>query len=238
MQLPHWFFKRKAPDSPISASAESTFYSSVRSQDGEDKHLYEYYMSKIIKPNGFFLELGALDGVMFSNTIAFEKAFGWRGILIEPGTTNYGRLVRNRPDNILVNMASCGEPATVHFVEQEAVGGIVEFMSDKFLQERHPSIRRDNLRGLPTLPCFPLSSVLRAFRVRHIDLLSVDVEGAELEVLRTVNFSDVHVNYVIVEADGSNPEKEQEVRHYMQMSGFRFDGNKMRSDWFISDDIA
>ena len=74
--------------------------------------------------------------------------------------------------------------------------------------------------------------------MHHIDLLSVDVEGAELEVLRTVDFSDVHVKYVIVEADGSNPAKEQEVRHYMQTSGFRFDGNKMRSDWFVNDNIS
>lgn len=47
---------------------------------------------------------------MLTNTFALEHLMGWSGILIEPGPENFARLLRNRPDNVLINAAICGTP--------------------------------------------------------------------------------------------------------------------------------
>ena len=52
------------------------------SQWGEDIFLYDNYFGDI--QNGTFVELGALDGVLYSNTKFFEDTLNWSGILIEP----------------------------------------------------------------------------------------------------------------------------------------------------------
>lgn len=62
------------------------------------------------KTGRFFLELGALNGELFSNTYALEHVLGWSGILIEPGTENFRQLLKNRPDDILINAAICDAP--------------------------------------------------------------------------------------------------------------------------------
>jgi hypothetical protein len=41
--------------------------------------------------------MGALDGIMFSNTYSFEKDFGWKGVLVEADPAHYRRLVEHRP---------------------------------------------------------------------------------------------------------------------------------------------
>lgn len=56
---------------------------SWHSQEGEDKYVYENFFYGM--RGGFFFEMGALDGVLFSNTLWMARAADWRGLLIEPG---------------------------------------------------------------------------------------------------------------------------------------------------------
>ena len=44
-------------------------------------------------PKGSFLEIGALDGVTFSNSIFYEECLGWQGLLIEGNEVNYNAMV-------------------------------------------------------------------------------------------------------------------------------------------------
>ena len=60
--------------------------------------------------------------------------------------------------------------------------------------------------------CLPLLSTPGHFNITHIDFFSLDVEGAELEVLKTLDLSAVHISVLVVEQDGTNPEKDGAVR--------------------------
>ena len=71
------------------------------SQSGEDNFLNANYFKN--KTNGTFIELGALDGVLYSNTKFFEDTLGWSGILIEPHPYKFQELTKNRPKNFLFN---------------------------------------------------------------------------------------------------------------------------------------
>ena len=57
------------------------------------------------KRNGFFIELGANDGLKQSNTAFFEKEMGWNGILIEPSLEGYEKCKINRKNSICLNYA-------------------------------------------------------------------------------------------------------------------------------------
>ena len=73
------------------------------SQAGQDKWVVEKTNSK---NNGYFLDIGAYDGINYSNTLYFEKYLGWNGICIEPDLKTYGYLIKNRScicENIAVN---------------------------------------------------------------------------------------------------------------------------------------
>lgn len=102
-----------------------TLHKSVsRSQQGEDAFLWSYFGDIC---GGSYIELGALDGITYSNSHAFSKALDWSGVLIEASPNNAAKLTQNRPNDICVNAAVCQRSGIVHYVEGGAVGGIWEF---------------------------------------------------------------------------------------------------------------
>lgn len=75
------------------------------SELGQDKFLEAKFFKG--KRNGVFIELGATDGVHNSNTLYYEKALGWTGLLIEPIPWYFedGHLRENRPNSICEQVA-------------------------------------------------------------------------------------------------------------------------------------
>ena len=84
------------------------------------------------KRNGTYIELGALDGVLYSNTKFFEESLNWSGILIEPHPDKFISLKQNRPNNFLFNkLVSCytGPLQFRYFINHHAaVSGIENTM--------------------------------------------------------------------------------------------------------------
>jgi hypothetical protein len=94
-----------------------------KSQSREDRHLLNTFFMGIC--NGTYVEVGGLDGVLFSNTFAFNMKLGWKGVLIEGNPDLVERLKINRPNELLtLNSAVCSTPQTVHYVKKDAVGDI------------------------------------------------------------------------------------------------------------------
>ena len=58
------------------------------------------------------------------------------------------------------------------------------------INEKHKQLKRDNLADVI---CFPLFGVLKAINVTKVDYFSLDVEGNEMDVLRTIPFDDVDI---------------------------------------------
>ena len=56
--------------------------------------------------NGFFIEVGAHDGIFQSNTLNLEKNLGWTGVLIEPSLNAYLECLKNRPKSICINLGT------------------------------------------------------------------------------------------------------------------------------------
>merc|ERR1712007_144479 len=71
----------------------------------------------------------------------------------------------------------------------------------------------------------------------YFDFLSLDVEGAELSVLRSINFDRVAFGIVLVEADEHNPSKNLDVRNLLESHGYSYLEDKFRSSWFVNKDF-
>lgn len=182
------------------------------SQLGEDKILFEKYLNY---RDGFFIELGGMDGVKYSNTLFFEKNLNWTGVLIEP-TNQFNQLVLNRPNCKNFNYAVSETEGTVEFIGNGACGGMSHTMP-----EGH---RIGNNLGDDKylVNSKPISKILEDLNIEKVDLFSIDVEGGELEVLKTFNWN-IPVYIVLIEQSKYVPEKDEMCREFLRSKGFELD---------------
>ena len=199
-----------------------------KSQDGEDKRAQSTYFHGC--SGGIYLEMGALDGIFFSNTYTFEKDFGWKGVLVEADPAHYRRLVEHRPQNILINAAVCDTKRVVHWIHSGdvTVRGIKEFMHPEFLSLHHPEDLVET-----EIMCLPLSDIFEIIRLNHFDFFSLDLEGAELAAIESIDFDRASFTVVVVEADGVNATKDQIVADKLVKHGYRKDFFDGRNLWHV-----
>lgn len=204
-------------------------------QDREDEYALKNFFRG--KNTGTYLEMGALDGVRYSNTMYYQQV-GWKGVLIEPNTAMYSLLKQNRPLDVCINLAVCDHPQPVHFIGGAELGGIWEFMSEPYKQQWYSNVTPEDILNTPIVTCQPLHSVLRKLDVQHIDFFSLDVEGAELEVLQTFPFDFTSLGVVVIEAQGRDPGKDDAVRKIMTDHGLTLHAHVERNDWFVNSSIV
>jgi hypothetical protein len=131
------------------------------------------------KLTSFVLQVGAMDGRIWSNSYWFHRNLAWRGLLIEGSPGSYSSLKVSRPVDLRVHAALCANITEVHWMTGNAneVQGIFEFMSEKYRNTWYP--HQDGSRGIP-IKCLPLGEILKFLRIHHIDFFSLDVEGGEV----------------------------------------------------------
>ena len=162
---------------------------------GEEQYVLAEYFGRT--RGGVFVELGAFDGWQESNTLHLESCLGWRGVLLD-SPTHLDWLRHNRPAALSVGLAICPEAGLVNYSRQRATtAGIVRLMS--------PSVRRRfrvDGAGQEAVPCGPLGGLLASVGLTHVDFFSLDVQGAELMVLRTIDWRRLSVGVLIAECKG------------------------------------
>jgi len=145
---------------------------------------------------GFFVECGAADGETVSNSLFFELKRNWTGLLIEANPDFHRALLdKNRRAYVLRTCLSTERrPMTVHLQPAGFLGGIADKM-----HRSHLSFIGANMKPAIKVNCFPLNAVLAALEVSHVDYLSLDVEGPEIEILRTVDWTRLSIDVITVE---------------------------------------
>ena len=163
------------------------------SQEGQSA-----FVDKLLsgRRDGFFVECGAADGETFSNSLFFELARNWTGLLIEANPDYHRALLnKNRRAYVLQSCLSTKrQPSVVRIRRDGVLSGIV----DTTEQSRLAFIGQNNIRGVD-VNCFPLNAIMEALGVFHVDYLSLDVEGPELEILRTIDWTRLHIDVITVE---------------------------------------
>ena len=159
------------------------------SQLGQDLWVLE---QTSYKRNGFFVEFGATDGILLSNTYLLEKEFGWKGICAEPNPNFFEKLKKNR--KCMVSNACIGgkDDVEVNFVFADEFGGIDEITSKGKHGQKLNGYRANNQTG--TLKTISLDSFLQQFEAPlDIDYISIDTEGSELDILSHFPFTDWNI---------------------------------------------
>jgi len=180
------------------------------------------------KQNGVYVELGALDGILYSNTKFFEDSLNWKGILIEPHPEKFKLLQKNRPNNYLFNnLVSCHkEPLEFrYFVDQHAaVSGVENTLSKHHFNtyfESNDSWTKSLLQNKIFIEPKSLTEIVKSTNLTHIDLLSLDVEGHEYEVLKSWDFS-VPIDIILIETLGVQKEKDELCREMLIKNNYKF----------------
>jgi len=190
------------------------------------------------KQNGVYIELGALDGILYSNTKFFEDSLNWKGILIEPHPEKFKLLQINRPNNYLFNnLVSCHkEPLEFrYFVDQHAaVSGVENTLSqhhfDNFFESNN-AWNKSLLQNKIFIKPISLTDIVKSTNLLHIDLLSLDVEGHEYEVLKSWDFS-VPIDIILIETLGVQPEKDELCREILIKNNYKFITKHMHNEIF------
>lgn len=157
---------------------------------------------------GFFIEAGANDGYQQSNTYYLERHKGWRGLLVEGIPELHERCRRLRTRSTVVNCAlvapdHVAPTVTMHYAHLMSL--VEGSMKSAAAQARHIDVGR-TLQGVDAaysveVPARTLESVLDSLpSVPPIDLLSLDVEGYEVEVLKGLNLDRYTPRLILVEA--------------------------------------
>ncbi len=165
--------------------------------------LYEQHIG--YKTDGFFVELGAFDGWSWSNTMPLISA-GWHGIMVEPDPQNFTLLHQRHGTNkklTLVNAAICEvSMGTIRLYPGGSSSTIVEGMIDIF--RKTPGYATDGMiktRHIDVVG-YKMDDMLALYECPHtFDVLSIDVEGAELLVLDGYDINKHRPKLAIVEGD-------------------------------------
>ena len=169
-----------------------------RSQLGQDLEVVAFYNNK---EGGFFVEIGASDGIELSNTYLLEKQYKWKGVCCEPIPARFKDLVVNRPNSICVNEAvynQSGLTLTFDISHRlDLLSGIAEHI------DNYKSVVDSNKTSIQIQTISLLDVLNKARAPSFIEYMSLDTEGSEFEILKNFDFEkytfgliDVEHNYV------------------------------------------
>lgn len=142
------------------------------------------------RKKGYFVDLAATDGFHQNNTFFLEKRLKWKGICIEPNKFFYNKLIKRRKAKCFCEIIT-NKKIKVDYLINGGVGGIIGDQFDNNIKKREKLIKKAKIKNRVerrnTKSLYNILKIAKAPKV--IDYLSLDVEGAEFEVLRNFPFN-------------------------------------------------
>ena len=170
------------------------FASLSYSQEGEDLILRRFFGKR---KDIFYVDIGAHHPFRFSNTYIFYQS-GGRGINVDPlpGAMILFDEHRGRDINLEIAIANKEQSLTYHLFEEAALNGF-----SKELSEQRRNLANSKLIGIENIETYKLTTVLDRYMPKNqpIDFMSVDVEGFDLQVLQSNDWSRYRPMYVLAE---------------------------------------
>ncbi len=201
------------------------------------------------KTNGVFVEVGALDGFGASNTWFFEMERNWTGLLVEPNPVEFNKRNQHpRPNSIFENCAISDVEMDINFLSIEGpcnvLSGIMEYYNPQHLERINRELAMyssypegheyySKKEEIP-MKSIRLESLFDKYEMKEIDLISIDVEGAELQVLHSIDFNKVDIKVFLIE---NNYGLEKETK-FLESKGYKLLGNIQWDSVFVKNDMT
>ncbi|SEG60515.1 FkbM family methyltransferase [Bosea lathyri] len=170
--------------------------------------------------DGRFAEIGAFDGVHLSNTYRLETDHGWSGVLVEPNPALFAALSRSRTA-IGVEKAVYRESGQLlSFVASQEIGTLAEYAeADGYAEHRRQAISAGGLITVSTIT-FDELALIGDIPQRGFDYVSLDTEGSELDILRTIALDRHRIALFTIEHNFVEPRRE-EMRTLLSEAGYQ-----------------
>lgn len=183
------------------------------------------------KTNGFFVEFGATNGLMGSNTYMLEKQFNWNGILCEPGINWHKELLLNRSCHIDKSCVYSNSDSKITFFESvhpelstiEIFKNSDQHSASRFLMKKYD------------VETISLEDLLRKYNApKIIDYLSIDTEGSEFDILNAFDFSKYKFKYISIEHN-FQVEKRNQIYNLLVKNHYKriYTDISECDDWYI-----
>jgi FkbM family methyltransferase len=166
-----------------------------------DQFIFERYFPDV-NIKGIFVECGAFDGLIECSCKFFEESMGWTGYNLEPSPANFKKLQKNRPESINLEIGLSNQSGSVDFKHV-----ISPLLGENFGNGSisHTTTHVDDLikRGCSfenfEIDVFTWKDFVNKFKITHVDLFILDVEGHELSVIDGMNDCDVLPDLICIE---------------------------------------
>jgi FkbM family methyltransferase len=212
---------------PPLTDAEASLF---RAQHGEDRILFEYFGGR---RSGYYVEVGAFNGVDLSNTFFFEQ-IGWEGLLVEPHPDLAALCRRDRPRS---TVAACAvvPPGTPPMVSFEVSDGAELYSSLAMGRaQRDQVVRETGTLAVRTIQAEAktLDRVLEEAGATAVDFMTIDVEGHELGALEGFDIGRWRPRVVILERNEEMPRLG--ILRYMSRHGYVLGQRTGVNDWYYA----
>ena len=210
---------------------------SFYSQSGEDLEIYIDFFKHEPVDNGIYVEIGAGNGIEFSNTLFFHQTLGFRGLLVEANPHHRESLRMVRPGDVVAMFAAGESEGTAPFLFNGEKWAQSHRL-DTVTQEVSETLQGKNFEKNEVfeVPVKTLANMLDKAEIEYIDFMSIDVEGSELEVLKGMNW-DIPVRIILLECFDAEcsvtQDRNEEVRQILRDNGFVFHKKVASNDiWY------
>ena len=228
-----WSLKRIVSNSKVLSVLLGSYYWGL---DSLDKKV----IRKLKGGAGYFVELGANDGISQSNTKHLEMWRNWSGVLIEPSPLNFRKLLNTRKKTNYFANAACvsfdfAKP-TLKLRYSNLMTTPLEGKSDILGKYDHADLGQKYLGKGEQVHDFEidaktLTSILDEAKAPNvIDFMSLDVEGGELEVLCGVNHEKYRFSWILIESRSPGV-----LTEYMQSFGYELESKLNSHDYLFCD---
>ena len=167
-------------------------------------------MNMIKKKNGFYLEVGAYNGISESVSLRFEKELNWSGLLIEPNPLHFKYLKKNRRKNLCLNYICLNKKffkKKLFIKNLNQMSYLVDdnsklYFKDYPISKINQLAKESKSGNFVSYKCNiqSLENIFSKQKIKIVDLAIIDVEGSELELLAGINFNKVRINYMCIES--------------------------------------
>jgi FkbM family methyltransferase len=196
------------------------------SQLGQDLEVIRFYNNK---QGGFFIEIGASDGIKISNTYLLETQYNWKGICCEPIPYNFEKLVVNRPNSLCCKEAvynTSGLTLTFDIANNYDLFSGISHHIDK--QKSNVDANKDSI---PVQTISLLDLLDHAKAPSFIEYMSLDTEGSEYEILKNFDFEKYTFGLIDVEHNYIEPRR-TEIRNLLLSKGYVYKGENQWDDMY------
>lgn len=180
------------------------------------------------KRDGFFVEFGAVNGVMHSNTYLLETKFGWTGLLAEPARVWHSELRANRTAAVETDCVWKKTGETLLFNEVGELSTLDIFSDGDGWKNERESGQKYEVNTISLLDLLMKHKVPQT-----IDYLSIDTEGSEYDILNAFDFDAFDIKIITCEHNFT-PMREK-IFELLTRNGYERKYTEISSfdDWYV-----